>query len=242
VKETTAMEELVGIEVQARAVQQLRDRGDPAVADLLASCVLHISTEDNGEVRLELVGPLARAAGPLDLGVPVGATLAQALREALPPGTWIERLVARPADGSAEVVPPDRPAAPARPRGVNQAVGELAPRVWAGMRFRSESELRIAQALDRAGAMVLPGCLARLGPSGARQTREPDFLVCWQGVWGILEVDGEPFHPAARSSANEDRDRLFVGQGIRVVAHYEASRCFAAPDAVVAEFLAALGR
>jgi len=31
----------------------------------------------------------------------------------------------------------------------NQAVGFEAPLVWQGLRFRSQSEMRIAQALDR---------------------------------------------------------------------------------------------
>jgi hypothetical protein len=108
------------------------------------------------------------------------------------------------------------------------------------MRFRSESELCIAQALDRAGALFLPGALARLGPPEARHNREADFLVCCQGTWGILEVDGEPFHGPDRKAADAGRDEAFCQHGIDVLVHYDATRCRAAPDAVVTEFLAAL--
>jgi hypothetical protein len=108
------------------------------------------------------------------------------------------------------------------------------------MRFRSDSEIHIAQALDRAGVLFLPGALARLGPLGARQNREADFLVCVDGAWGIVEVDGEPFHGQAQRAADDARDELFRRHGISVVEHYDSVRCATAPDAVVAEFLAAL--
>jgi len=110
------------------------------------------------------------------------------------------------------------------------------------MRFRSESELRIAQALDRAGVLFLPDALMRLGASNARQNREADFLVCAHRAWGILEVDGAPFHPGDDQEASSERDQLFTRHGIPVVKHFEAARCAAAPDVVVTEFLAALAK
>jgi hypothetical protein len=232
------MSALVGAEVLDRAVANLRVRGDAAAADLLASCTLDVVVDAVGDVGLDLVGPLVTAPGPLDLAVPLVATLAQALRDALPPDVWMEHLVARPADAAhtSPTRPPDLPATTATP--LNQAVGELAPRTWAGMRFRSESELRVAQALDRAGALFFPDALARLGPPRARQNREADFLVCWQGMWGILEVDGAPFHGQDREVADAERDQLFRQHGLEVVEHVDAAHCFATPDAVVTAFLA----
>ena len=77
----------------------------------------------------------------------------------------------------------------------NQAVGASNVLIRNNLRFRSRSEVQIATALDRAGVLFLPNCIARLGTLDNRQNREADFLVCYNGKWGILEVDGEPFHP-----------------------------------------------
>jgi hypothetical protein len=231
-------------EVQARAVHLLRAHGDPLAADLLASCTVYLTEDEAGDVSLELVGPFVSQAGPLDLTRPMAATLGAALRESLPAGVWVERLVAQPAGESRQTLTVAGVAqqGAVHASALNQAAGELAPRIWAGMRFRSESELRIAQALDRAGTLFLPDALARVGPPGARHNREIDFLVCWQGHWGILEVDGEPFHGHDRAAADAERDHLFRQHSIRVVTHYDASRCFATPDAIVADFLATLLR
>jgi hypothetical protein len=229
-------------EVRARAVDALRAHGDPLAADLLASCTVYLTEDEAGDVSLEVVGPFVSQTGPLDLTQPMAATLAAALREGLPAGVWVERLVARPAEeprhsstgaGGAQQIA-------LHTSGLNQATGELAPRTWSGMRFRSESELRLAQAFDRAGVLFFPDALARLGPPRARQNREADFLVCWQGAWGILEVDGAPFHGQGREGADAERDQLFRQHGLVVIEHVDAARCFAAPDAVVAAFLALL--
>ncbi|HEV2236914.1 MAG TPA: hypothetical protein VGR57_09675 [Ktedonobacterales bacterium] len=193
-----------------------------------------------GEVALNLFGLPVRVSGPLDAQNRFAAAIMDALRAALPPGTWIDRVTAHPAptqkpagqaDGGTQVEPVV---------GLNQAAGELAPREWAGMRFRSESEVRIAQALDRAGVLFLPGALVRLGLGTRRQNREADFLVCHQGNWGILEVDGEPFHSGSRHLADTERDELFRAGGVETIRRYDAGRCASAPDEVVAEFLEAL--
>lgn len=112
--------------------------------------------------------------------------------------------------------------------------------VWNGLRFRSESERRIAAALDREGVLFLPNCRARLGPVGKRLNREGDFLVCHEGKWGLLEVDGEPFHPPTRKAQEDERDRLFKQHGMRVVEHFDAARCYETPIEVVKQFLAIL--
>ena len=82
-------------------------------------------------------------------------------------------------------------------------------KTWNNLNFRSESEVRIAQALDKLNILFFPNCKGRLGVASARENREADFLVCYKGEWGILEVDGEPFHPPSRTVADHTRDRLF---------------------------------
>lgn len=129
----------------------------------------------------------------------------------------------------------------ARGKGVhNQAIGipgSIPARVWNNLRFRSESEVRIAKSLDRLGVLFLPNCKARLGNIESRCNREADFLICQDGKLGILEVDGEPFHPPSRTVQDHERDRLFRTHGILVIEHFDANECFKNPDVVVQQFL-----
>lgn len=111
---------------------------------------------------------------------------------------------------------------------------------WNTLRFRSETERRIAAALEEAGVMFLPNCRVRLGPADNRVNREGDFLICHEGKWGILEVDGAPYHPPSRKAEEDERDRLFKLHGVRVVEHFDAKQCFETPAEVVKQFLAIL--
>jgi very-short-patch-repair endonuclease len=79
--------------------------------------------------------------------------------------------------------------------------------------------------------------MARLqGPDGP-ENKEADFLVCYNGTWGLLEVDGEPFHPPSRVAWDHARDRLFRAHGIKVVEHFDATECYRDPDSVIVRFL-----
>ena len=106
---------------------------------------------------------------------------------------------------------------------------------WENLFFRSPVEVTIARALDKTGVLFLPNCMARLGLPGSRENREADFLVCYEGKWGILEVNGETFHTSA--AKDHDRSRLFKLHNIRVFEPYDAKRCINDPDKVVREFL-----
>lgn len=122
----------------------------------------------------------------------------------------------------------------------NQALGAKDYYVDNDLRYRSVPELYIARALDRSGALFLPNCRTRLtNRNGRRVNLEPDFLVFWQNKWGILEVDGENFHPPSRTAEDYKRDRHFKRHGIQVE-HYDASACLRCSDAIVADFLALL--
>ena len=110
---------------------------------------------------------------------------------------------------------------------------------WQMLRFRSKTEIKIAQALEHAGVLFLPNCLARLDDpkqTGGRGNKEVDFLVCYQGNWGIIEVDG-PYHTPIRRVDEQERERLFRRYGIRSYERFDATRCYEHPDEVVKEFL-----
>jgi hypothetical protein len=105
---------------------------------------------------------------------------------------------------------------------------------WKGMVFHSKTELRVAKALDHAGAIFVPPTKVRLTSGGERQSREIDFLVYHGGRWGVLEVDG-PWH----TQANDDsRDALLRANGITCIQRYDAERAYHETAAIVAEFLA----
>lgn len=120
----------------------------------------------------------------------------------------------------------------------NQAVGAELVKIWKNLRFRSEDEVKIAQALERAGVLFFPNCKGRLTTSENRQNREPDFLVCHQGNWGILEVDGSQ-HDAEKDA---ERDSFFKVHGISIIERYTAKQCREHADNVVQEFLKILSR
>jgi very-short-patch-repair endonuclease len=106
------------------------------------------------------------------------------------------------------------------------------------LRFRSKTEMKVAEALDRAGVLFLPNCLARLGVTqDYRVNREADFLVVHKGRLGILEIHGEPSHPASRAAVDHDRLRLLKQHGVTLIEVYDATRCYEMPNEVVAEFL-----
>ena len=106
---------------------------------------------------------------------------------------------------------------------------------WENLRFRSKTEIKIAEALDRTGVLFLPNSLARLNTPKGRENKEADFLICYNGKWGVLEVDG-PFHTAERRVEEQERERIFKKNGIKVVERFDAERCYNHPDEVVQEF------
>jgi hypothetical protein len=110
--------------------------------------------------------------------------------------------------------------------------------VWHNLRFRSQTEMRIAEALERVRkprVLYLPNCIARLGFK-TRKNLEADFLICRSGKWGILEVDG-PFHSASRKADEDARSRAFRAHGILVVEHYDSGECWENAQGVVQGFL-----
>ena len=113
---------------------------------------------------------------------------------------------------------------------------------WNHLLFRSPHEIKIAEAFDAYKVLFLPNCMARFSSPKPqeRRNKEADFLVCHEGKWGIIEVDGETTHPSA--AKDHERDRLFHLYGIRVIQRYTAQQCINGPQEVVREFLDLLGK
>lgn len=171
---------------------------------------------------------------PLD---DISTQVSAAIVNALPFGYWISHLTAR-----ASLFTPDQNWRSdlnelIKGKGVsNQASGAETARLWQGFRFRSATEIKIAEALDRAGVLFFPLPKARVVTASGHMNVEPDFVICDEGRWGILEVDGEPFHPAERSAIEHDRDRLFRRHGVVCVERFDAKGCYASPAKTVEDF------
>jgi hypothetical protein len=130
----------------------------------------------------------------------------------------------------------------ARGRSVdNQAATAKQFLLWENLRFRSLPEVKIAEALERRRVMFFPLCMARVNQGPRRANREPDFLICQNGKWGMIEIDGRKFHQGLAAEDHE-RDRLFRSHGVKVVERFQARHCLDVPDEVVDKFLAILER
>jgi hypothetical protein len=117
------------------------------------------------------------------------------------------------------------------------------------LRFRSQGEVAIYEELKQRDVLVFPCAAAVLGQSAAEyggvriEKLEPDFLVCFKGKWGILEVNGDAFHSGPVTTAKDhDRARKFKQYGLFFVEAFSADECRANPTEVVDQFLMLLGR
>ncbi|MBI2764630.1 MAG: hypothetical protein HYX53_01825 [Chloroflexi bacterium] len=238
-----------GSQLLASAVRFLIDGGEEDIASFLLSAKLAVwesgDTGYDGDETIHAVHLELEVPRPVYDAMESRSTPGQAVRKAidavLPSQFYVKHfnvkgvLVDLDPDWQAELLEI------ARGQGVhNQGHGTRAARTWNNLNFRSESEIRVARALDGAGVLFVPNCLVRVNSPAGRVNREPDFLVCADGKWGILEVDGEPFHPPSRTAADHERDRLFKGHGVRVVEHFDATECYNRAGEVVAKFLAIL--
>jgi len=68
-----------------------------------------------------------------------------------------------------------------------------------------------------------------------RRTHNIDVLVCHKGTWGMLEVDGEPYHRLA--AKDHKRDRLFKQGGLWLIERFPADECYENARIVVGEFM-----
>jgi hypothetical protein len=114
------------------------------------------------------------------------------------------------------------------------------PHIYNEMKFGSKSEIRIAQELESRKVLFFPLPLAVRCDTGNfyEDHREADFLVCNDGVWGVLEIA----HHNGRYEKDKEKDAWFKKSGILCVEHYTAEKCFNTSKVVIDEFLEVLAR
>lgn len=108
--------------------------------------------------------------------------------------------------------------------------------LWNNFNFHCEEQIKIAEALERANILFFPNAKVRLTTPEGRSNQEANFLIFYQGKWGILEL----LHP--NTAKPEDRDRLFETQGICIIHYYDYNRCNQEPDDIVQEFIEILSQ
>jgi very-short-patch-repair endonuclease len=135
---------------------------------------------------------------------------------------------------------------PPNPASPQAATGGNYTKEWGGLYLRSEAEIRIAEALEQTGLLYFANARGRVGlkdtvVSDSQLTGrvETDFIVFYQGVCLILEVDGQ--HHNAQDQAVRDyaRDRVLLRAGLPTV-RFTAQDCLKRPQQVVAEFVSIL--
>jgi hypothetical protein len=111
---------------------------------------------------------------------------------------------------------------------------------WNELRYASKSEVRIAQALEDKKVLFFPLAVGVRADTGTnyKDHREVDFLICNDGVWGVLEVS---YHPG-RYEQDKEKDSWFKRSGILCIEHYTAEQCYQYTEKVVNEFLEHLAK
>jgi hypothetical protein len=109
------------------------------------------------------------------------------------------------------------------------------------LRFRSGAEVAIYDELCKRSLLFFPNAAAVLCRGlGRKEKREPDFLICHKGKWGILEVMGDAYHKNA--AKDHERARLFKLAGVLCVEFFSADDCINSPSWVVDKFLSILSQ
>lgn len=99
-----------------------------------------------------------------------------------------------------------------------------------GVKFRSKSEKSLAPIFEKSKILFFPLPLAISGT----ERKEPDFLVCQNGKWAILEVVNDHFHPSVEKEA--DRTNWFQNHHV-LIRSYSSKKCIESPQWVVNDFL-----
>jgi hypothetical protein len=107
---------------------------------------------------------------------------------------------------------------------------------YRGLRYRSQTETRVAEALDEANVLYFP---LPLGVRHYQRIAEPDFLVVTQGKVGVLEIDG-PHHTPLTRAQEAAKDAKLLQSGVRLVHHASVNDVDRDVTAVVKEFLTLL--
>ncbi len=102
---------------------------------------------------------------------------------------------------------------------------------WKEWRFHSLEQVKIAEALDRAGVMFFPNSKAQLPNFEDQPYKQVDFLIYYNSKLGVLEIQ------YSDTEKQEQRDNFLSKQGILLIEYCDPVQCLEDPDRVVQEFI-----
>ena len=114
------------------------------------------------------------------------------------------------------------------------------------LRYRSKAEVAIASAFDKYNrynalpVFYLPNCsivTPEFRCEKSTYKMESDFLVCYLGDWGLLEVDGKHHDDTEVIAKDAHKKELYKSMGIKVIERFSAKSCLDDPDSIVKGFL-----
>ena len=124
------------------------------------------------------------------------------------------------------------------PETFEKEVKKLGGIPYDGLFFYSQTEIKIYEVLQNKNVLFFTNASAMLG--GKNKKLRPDFLICSEGRWGILEVMGKPWHPKTTAMEDHERARLFKDYKIDCIEFYDATYCYHDPEKIVNDFLSRL--
>jgi hypothetical protein len=102
---------------------------------------------------------------------------------------------------------------------------------WKEWCFHSLEQVKMAEALDKAGVVFFPNSKAQLPNFEDQSYKQVDFLICYNSKFGVLEIQYLDF------KKQEKRDAFLLKQGICLIEYCDSVQCLEDPDQVVQEFL-----
>jgi len=98
----------------------------------------------------------------------------------------------------------------------------IASRQWDGLLFRSQPEILLYKAIKSLGVSFAPLPVVLRGGDEYKRI-EPDFVIFYDGMFIIVEVDGDTFHEESPAEA-QARTTLLEDEGAYII-HKSASEC-----------------
>jgi hypothetical protein len=212
---------------------------DADIADLRPDLprLNHVTMDFEASIEaFRVLSKWAQAQGDYDDRYP--SLLFYHFADLMPSGMTLIDVVVRPRLAKVEEGWRDRVRGQMEGEASNQGTdyGTKRPVLHNGLYYRSESEVKIAEALEKVdGVLFFPNS----GAMSHGAIREPDFLIVYRGKMGVLEVDGMSHE--GRAAEDSARDSYFQRHGL-FVKHYPAEVCYDQPKMIVGDFLSLLAK
>jgi len=118
------------------------------------------------------------------------------------------------------------------------------PILYSGLKFASQSEVRIAQEFVQRKILFFPLVVGLRVDTGQlyQDWKELDFLVCHNASWGVLEVSGPSHDGIQRYAKDAEKDGWLKQSGVLCIEHRTAEQCYNFPKKVVDDFLNILSK